>query len=535
MNKKLTSKTARKRSFWHNLKPGTALLLLPIAGAIFVVYYILSNNYTGLVASIGTSRLITPNWEVADKAFADNIPTYERKYAYYRVKENQTLADIAVHFSVPESRLLALNPGKIATGISIKIPPLQTPLTPLTTNTNNLAQLKITTEEGVLRIKNDFQLPQVRTTWPKLVEFLKPYDAISQPTPGNYRVEKAVLLEENIRIDILAPAVKTIELRSDPNQNITCLCLEDASLLVKGVTIRSYQTLDGTVDTDFTDGRAFVRALKSSRMDIISSDLSYLGNELQNTSPGKAQKDPLQVNGAAYGVSWRIPKASLGIELVTGWVERSRFYKNYFGSYSFGASGMVWKGNTYTQNDVYGLDPHDDSNNALVENNLFERNGSHGFIVSKRCNYNIIRGNRSINNGLHGYMLHVSSAYNLVENNFSSGNVDNFAIYASNNNTVRGNTSINAKGSHIRINEGSVNTYVMNNRLSGGAKAIFIYGAAGNTYITGNSVAGTKDVLSTDQAGHTVFARNTIDGLRYRIGAADRVIFGTNDVKTEES
>jgi parallel beta-helix repeat protein len=234
--------------------------------------------------------------------------------------------------------------------------------------------------------------------------------------------------------------------------------------------------------------------------------------------------------GGVYGASWRISSKTLGQNLTTGWVEKSTFDHNHFGAYTFGASGMTWKSNTFMKNDVYGLDPHDDSNNSLIEDNVFSDNGKHGFIVSKRCNYNIIRDNISYNNKSHGFMLHQDSAYNLIENNVAYKNFDNFVVYASNYNTIRKNKSYDPIASHVRVNQQSNNTFITNNEMFGGPRGIYLYDGTQAVYVGKNAIHGVRKELQTDGARNTIYARNTNDAINYEIAAGDRMIFGENNI-----
>jgi parallel beta-helix repeat protein len=244
----------------------------------------------------------------------------------------------------------------------------------------------------------------------------------------------------------------------------------------------------------------------------------------------KATANVIQREGGIYGVSWRISDDMLGVEIATGWVERSSFVRNHYGAYTFGASGMMWRNSYFAYNDIYGLDPHDDSNNAMIEDNLFAHNGKHGFIVSKRCNYNIIRNNTSVDNKLHGFMLHEHSSYNVIENNVAYGNTDNYVLYDSDYNTIRNNVGYNARSSQVRINQNSRNSYVTGNKLIGGRRGIFAYGNTENVYISGNTINVQREVLTTDKAKNVLFANNTINGLHYKVTPGDRLIFGPNTI-----
>jgi parallel beta-helix repeat protein len=516
----------------HNVRPGLLLLLLPILGGVAVVMVFASGLYGKSLSAAGDKRLETQNWQQADKVLANRQPTYERKYAYYKIKVGQTLASVAAYFSVNEKDLAALNPGLTVPGTTIKVPPVTQPLTPTAGPNGKLAGAVVTNDRGLLRINQQYTADQVITNIPELMTFLKPYDAIEQTGPFTYRIKKPISIQGNIRIDITSATVKKLELRSSPN-DVTCLCFDRASALLKDVSITSYDPATNKPDVKYSDERAFVRD-KNGRMDAINVNFSYLGNDLEADNAPVKRTNPIQSEGGTYGVSWRIADDLLGQEIATGFVDHSSFTNNHFGAFTFGASGMTWRNSYFAHNDVYGLDPHDDSNNALIEDNVFAYNGKHGFIVSKRCDYNIIRNNLSVGNKLHGFMLHEKSDYNLIENNVAYDNVDNFVIYASDYNTIRNNVGYDARSSAVRINQGSRNNYVQNNTFMGGRRGIYLYGDVQNVYIGGNTFNVDKEALTTDKAENVFFGGNTIQSLSYKIGPSDRLIFGSNNVKATQ-
>jgi hypothetical protein len=518
----------RKRGFFRNLRPSLIIMLIPILVGLFVAFFLFSSRYNEVLGWVGSQRLTTENWETADKIFQENQPDYERKFAYYRLRERQDLHKTAEFFSVDEAQLAALNPGTLVANTTVKVPPVQHPLVPISAPNGKIYGAKVIVENGIIRVINDYKFDQAITDLPELANFLRGYDAITEVSPNVWRINKPISIEDNIRIDITGERVKKLELKSAPD-DIVCLCFDGAAALIKGVVITSYDPATGEPDKKHEDQRSFIR-VKSGRMDIIDSHISYLGNGLTKVLD-ETKKPPIQRDGGTYGISWRIPDDRLGIDISTGWVEGSTFYRNHFGSYTYGASGMMWRNNHFLENDVYGLDPHDDSNNALVENNVFEHNGKHGFIVSKRCNYNVIRNNTSIENKLHGFMLHQDSAYNLIENNVSYGNVDNYVIYASDFNTIRNNIGYNAKASHVRINQGARNSYVAGNKFYGGRRGIFVYGNSQNVYAANNTFESLREVLTTEGAQNVLFANNSMNGLLFGVADGDRLIFGPNAVK----
>jgi hypothetical protein len=516
----------------HNAKLGLALLLIPLIVGGFSLYYVFGGTVAAQLGFTANNRLLTSNWQEAQNELASTQPTYEQKYSEYKIQPGQSIEWAAEHFSVNLDTLRQMNPGSVVPGTTIKVPAVQAPLAPLPATGHNLANIVIKQEEGVLYVSNDFRNPKVTMTIPELMQVLQAYNAIEQRAgTKDFVLNTPLFLQDNIRLDITADTVHTLYLKSGPNFDITTLTFKDAEALISGVTITSLDpTNGGKPDLKYQDGRSFVRAYSNTRMDVVSSHILDLGMALEQMDDPVGKNMSFIPLGGIYGISWRIPTHTYGENIATGWVENSTMDHNYIGAYTFGASGMMWRGNVFDNNTLYGLDPHDDSNNAMVENNLFAHNGKHGFIVSKRCNFNIIRNNVSIDNHLHGYMLHQDSNYNVIENNVSIGNVDNFVIFNSHYNTIRGNKSYNPTGSHVRINSDAKQTFVQNNMFYGGPKGVYVYDHASGVLIENNTFDRVTHLLFTENATRILFANNTSEKVGYHLGNNDHTVFGPNTI-----
>jgi parallel beta-helix repeat protein len=525
----VATKPSLLRQVTRNLKPSIIIIILPLIAGVYTVYYVLSGSYSHDLRLAGNQRLVTSNWQAAVRAFIIHQPTYHRNFAYYKVLEGQTLQSLSEAFSVNPSELAKLNPGTVAPGTTIMVPPVEHALAEAPSPNSVLTAANVKVTDGVIHLSQPFSSPQAITDIPQLANLLSSYSAIIQTGPDSYRITKPFILDDNIRLDITSRTVKRLELESGHNF-VTCLCLNRAQALFKDTLITSYDPAAKGPDTNWSDGRSFVRNY-NGRLDIIGSTLSNLGNSAdlqfqsgQTGSPFTA----LEEDGATYGASWRISAGSLGANIATGWVEKSRFEHNYFGAYTFGASGITWKNSRFDHNTIYGLDPHDDSNNALVTLNTFDHNGKHGFIMSKRCDYNEITNNTSFGNKLHGFMLHENSSYNVLSGNLAYGNFDNYVIYNSNFNTLDHNQGYNPFRSQIRISNGSLNNFIQRNTFSGGRHGIFIYNGSANALVQNNTIKNVSDALYTQKANNVVFASNQIEGLKYKIAPHDRLIFGPN-------
>lgn len=327
---------------------------------------------------------------------------------------------------------------------------------------------------------------------------------------GVWQLNASVMIRRNIKLELTSAELTWLKLRSQANditlaadqanynyKSFVTLRTHDGQILIDGITITSWNPEQNTYDMDIANGRSYLLAKYDARMDIYNATLSYLGS----------------ADGESYGLSWRdINDDEAPDELrarVTGEVIDSEISYNYYGIYTYQASNMIFRGNKFHNNISYGFDPHDFSNNFLVENNEAFENGNHGFIISRGCNNFVFRNNKSYNNrytiddkdrAAHGFMLdpgspnsryvQVPSFDNLLENNETWGN-DGYGlrILGSNNNTVRNNIfRDNLQG--ITVERGSTGNLIENNTMSGnGLYGIFVFSGADTNTLTGNRVS----------------------------------------------
>jgi len=286
--------------------------------------------------------------------------------------------------------------------------------------------------------------------------------------------------------------------------------------------VTSWNESAGSPDTEIsTYKRAFINARSSlasdgvtpreSRMNIVNSEIGYLGFN----------------GGESYGLSWKVIGSSPGLYDkvgVFGNVTGSRIHHNYFGAYTFGGEGMVFRNNEFDNNIQYGLDPHDDSDNLIIENNNIHNNGNHGLICSKRCNNLTIRNNISSNNRGNGIMLHRNTDFSLVEGNTVNDNTDSgIAVFDSHNNIIRNNTALRNKNG-IRFSVGSSNNEISGNEFGVNTSyGIYFYkgsdapssgdGRPKNNTFTGNNVHDNLNyTIKLKEGDNNTFTNNTFTG-----------------------
>ena len=146
----------------------------------------------------------------------------------------------------------------------------------------------------------------------------------------------------------------------------------------------------------------------------------------------------------------------------SGWLIGSMFDDMWYGFYCYEAYDVVLKGNTYRNNLVYGIDPHDRSRRLIIaENTAYGTREKHGIIVSREVNDSWIFNNRSYENTLSGIVVDRSSVNNVLANNevYRNGS-DGITIYESGDNLLWGNRAFNNARHGIRVrNSANVGLY----------------------------------------------------------------------------
>jgi parallel beta-helix repeat protein len=379
--------------------------------------------------------------------------------------------------------------------------------------------------------------PGARVTLPDIQQAVK----VISPTAtllenqgnGTWQANASLFFNRGVTLTLGLDTAKWLKLRSQATdiqvaaaggsynyKSFVALRTYGGAILIDGVRITSWNPIANTYDTDIANGRSYVLAKYDARMDIKNADLSYLGS----------------ADGESYGVAWRDINDSEAPAVlrtrVTGEVLNSTFSYNYYGIYTFQASNMVFRNNTFHHNIGYGFDPHDYSHHFVVEDNEAYANGNHGFIISRGCNNFVFRGNKSHDNRYtvttedrkaHGFMLdpgspnsqfpQVASHDNLFENN-SAWNNDGYGlrIVGSINNTVQNNSfANNLQG--ITLEQGSTGNKLLGNTISGSQiYGIYALGASDGATISGNTISGSGKHGIYFKTGKNTIDNNAVTG-----------------------
>ncbi len=197
---------------------------------------------------------------------------------------------------------------------------------------------------------------------------------------------------------------------------------------------------------------------------------------------------------------------------------------------------MRWSGNTFANNDEYGFDPHDFSDNFVVEGNNAYGNGKHGFIFSRGCSNNVLRYNVALHNAGHGFMID--------DGRSSPSEGAEMRLNGSNDNLVVDNYAFANGGNGVEI-EGGVGNVVADNRLLGNYVGVRVkddaqvtvrdnivtsnvrYGidvrnAHGTIPVTGNTISGSWGAVNLATSDSADVTANVISAV-----SANLVVDGT--------
>lgn len=511
------------------------------AGTVTIVFFLtigvyLYKSHTYFTPHQRQQNLITTVFQSlfqpkAIDASTKNIIQKQLLTQWYVTKPRETLTDIATKLQIDADQLFYANSAKLPNpeyplaGTTLTIPGKDMQLVPQA----NFP--KIATVAQPLAVTYDKDTNTLLVTGRGQQVTLATIrdnggaEYLQEITPRQWYTSATIYIYNGVTLTLDKREVEWLRLESN-KYGFTMLRAFNADIRIDGVKITSWDLYNHDYDRNMDDGRAFVMVKTNSRMDIYESELAYLGFP---TSPDLAV--------SPYGVSWKMSKDGLKNTMLTGEVIDSKFHHNYFGAYTWGATGMTWRGNQFYANTRYGLDPHDDSNGFVIEKNIAHNNGSHGIILSKRCMYNIIRDNVSYDNTLHGIMLHETSNYNLVENNILTNNTSGIAIWRSSNNIVQNNTV--KKNRHgIRMNVNSDNNLIANNTIADSALyGFYLYDEANKNTIKDNKLTNNKVGMYVKSSNNTITKNTLVNnsvGI-YLLGKASENVLSENDIRLSKT
>jgi parallel beta-helix repeat protein len=339
---------------------------------------------------------------------------------------------------------------------------------------------------------SDPAAPKDPITLPEIAAVLSDTTLLEQPSPKVWQLNANLVVNQTVRLEVTDATATQLRLNSTPGP------LPPVSVVAQGGTLLFQDTsvvawANGAPDAAYLDGRSYMLAASGARMDIIRSEVSFLGWNPGEQS-GLAWRLRAGLNGDAPVTPENITRGA------TGSIIDSNIHDNYFGMYSFQAYKLIMSGSEFHHNVFYGIDPHDDSTLFEVSYNIVHDNGKHGIVFSRGCINNQIHHNIVYANADHGIMMDRGSNNNHIYNNEVYNNGDGVAIFQSSSNVIEAN-QLHDNGRGVRINatfdttdvfDGLSNdNIVRGNTITNNVQyGVYLYERADNNTIEDNEITG---------------------------------------------
>ncbi|WP_342243041.1 mannuronan 5-epimerase AlgG [Pseudomonas sp. OTU5201] len=288
-----------------------------------------------------------------------------------------------------------------------------------------------------------------------------PREVFAETAPGVYLARLPIIVRPGATLHIDR---ETRELRL--SQEAGAFLVNDGRVFIIGTRVSAWRETIGepALWRDGKEFRPYFLAWGGTETYVVDSVIQSFGYDASK----------------AYGFSISQYSPSMAPKMKrsrpTGWLLNSRFIDMWYGFYCYEADDVVILGNTYEDNIVYGIDPHDRSRRLIIaENEAFGTKKKHGIIISREVNDSWIINNRSHHNKLSGIVLDRSSVNNVVAYNETYKNeADGITLYESPRNLLWHNRSMNNERHGIRVRN-SLDVRLQGNLLAAN-KLTGIYG-----------------------------------------------------------
>ncbi|CAN5873483.1 N/A [soil metagenome] len=299
-------------------------------------------------------------------------------------------------------------------------------------------------------------------TLPEITEAIDDPRWIEEVDDGVFLLRAALVHGSGTRLKIAGPRVREMRLADRPD--VFLLGAKRAQAEIRDTRVVGWDERRDAVDADHEFSRPFILYTNGARLDIVNSEIAYLGYD----------------RTSAYGLSWRKGGA-------TGSVTNSDVHHLLFGMYSFEAADIELRDSKWHDCVYYGIDPHDFSTGMVVEGNTMTDNGSHGLIFSKGVTGGLIRNNRIERNAGNGIVMDfVSDGALIVDNEVNDNKGDGIVILGSSAAHVADNR-VSGNRIGLRVNLRARRNVFERNHVVGNRVGAQIYDGARATSLRDNT------------------------------------------------
>ena len=382
------------------------------------------------------------------------------------------------------------------------------------------------------------------------LEKMSPSSFVRQPD-GSYVLSENIIVEEGATLSLNEPGLE-LRMLSTSTAFVSIVTI-GGSLEVVGtedypVQVTSWDEDNGAVDTDTTDGRAYIHVV-GGNAEFVNAEFGHLGFwsgmtggvALTGTELAEAPaEDEAAVdagNPVVFGAEL-LPtegEASVidlapdlsGYSYVTARVENATFDNNAFGLFITSADGVTVNNSTISNSLVDGLVLHRDVKNTVVKNTTVTESARDGFSLRRATTGVVFDRVTATENGRNGISLDgtaladgpnatgtTTEVYgnNIVQNSTASDNTRYGIEVLGGVNVALSNNRVLGNHTGIVVTDGASGVIVENNHVTGdGEQGIALRNSEADAMVTGNTILGAETGIYARDAGG-VFERNVIEG-----------------------
>jgi parallel beta-helix repeat protein len=302
---------------------------------------------------------------------------------------------------------------------------------------------------------------------------------IGQPAPGVFELHAALIQEPGTDLLVAAPAVRELRLLTAPGVHLWGTA---AKARFEGVKVTSWDAAKGAPPTDPTVARPFLLYENGSRLEVVRSELAYLGYESAGMS--------------SPGVSWRR-------QGTTGEAVGSTFHHSFLGAYAAEAQGIAFRDNIFRDNQRQGLHVRGPASGIVVEGNAIFGNGADGVLLSAGVTDSTLAGNRVYGNAGNGITLRGVDRNRVTGNLVEGSGGDGIVLTGSSGNLVGVNIA-RAQRIGVRVDGASADNSIEGNRLQATGTGLRLSGGSTGARLSGNEVDGAPVGIVLDAPGTTM-------------------------------
>lgn len=288
-----------------------------------------------------------------------------------------------------------------------------------------------------------------------------PDKQFTETSPGVFLARLPIVVTQGATLQV---GKDTKELRL--SQERGSFLANDGMMFINDTKLTAWREAD--------NGPATFRSAKEFRPFIVSwggSELYISNSVVKSLGYSTSKSYGISVTQYSPGVDKRLKRPR-----PSGWLIDSTFEDMWYGFYCYEANDIVIKSNTYRDNIVYGIDPHDRSRRLIIADNIVHgTKKKHGIIISREVDDSWIINNKSYDNKLSGIVIDRNSINNVIAyNEVYENHTDGITMYESSNNLLWGNKVLNNRRHGIRVRN-SVNIRLYEN-FSVGNQLTGVYG-----------------------------------------------------------